>query len=146
MPIYFYVLGDEHGCLSNFARHGFAVDGVYWPTVEHYFQAQKAAGTEDGERIRRAHTPKEAKRLGRTVPLHSDWEEDCSSLVFEDDDGGGLPCPSLIEVGLVALGAKADVGSQQDVRVLVPVEVACIHRQPATPVGVLESVRLDAGS
>ena len=75
MAIYFYVPTDEHGYLSNFSRYGFAIDGVYWPTVEHYFQAQKAAGTEDEERIRRAYTPKDAKRFGREVRLRSDWEE-----------------------------------------------------------------------
>ena len=75
MAIYFYVPGDEHGYLSNFSSHGFAIDGVYWPTAEHFFQAQKAAGTDEEERIRRAYTPKDAKRLGRTVPLRSDWEE-----------------------------------------------------------------------
>lgn len=75
MAIYFYVPSDEHGYLSNFSPHGFAIDGVYWPTVEHYFQAQKAAGTEHEERIRRAYTPKDAKRFGRSVPLRSDWEQ-----------------------------------------------------------------------
>ena len=74
MPIYFYVPSDEHGYLSNFSRHGFAIDGVYWPTVEHYFQAQKAPGTEHEERIRRAYTAKDAKRMGRAVPLRPDWE------------------------------------------------------------------------
>ena len=74
MAIYFYVPGDEHGYLSNFSPHGFAIDAVYWPTVEHYFQAQKAAGTPHEERVRRAYTPKDAKRFGCSVPLRPDWE------------------------------------------------------------------------
>lgn len=48
----------------------------YWPTVEHYFQAQKFPGHPQEERIRTATTPKQAKQLGRTrsVPLRADWE------------------------------------------------------------------------
>lgn len=76
MPIYFYSQLDEHAYLSNFSPHGFALDGRYWPTVEHYFQAQKFAGRDYAERICRAHTPREAKRLGRSRahPLRPDWE------------------------------------------------------------------------
>jgi ribA/ribD-fused uncharacterized protein len=76
MPLYFYSQNDPHAYLSNFSPHGFELDGLYWPTAEHYFQAQKFAGTDHAEQIRRARTPKEAKRLGRTraYPLRTDWE------------------------------------------------------------------------
>lgn len=77
MTIYFYSTRGPHGCFSNFAPHGVAIDGAYWPTVEHYFQAQKFAGTPLEEQIRHARTPREAKRLGRqrTAPQRQDWEE-----------------------------------------------------------------------
>jgi N-glycosidase YbiA len=76
MPIYFYSNIDEYGCFSNFSPHGFEVDGVYWPTVEHYFQAQKFAGTEYEILIRQAKSPKQAKSQGRRRdwPLREDWE------------------------------------------------------------------------
>jgi len=76
MTIYFYSTTDEHGFLSNFSKHGFELDGKQWRTVEHYFQAQKFAGTPHTERVRRASTPKEAKRLGndRSLPMRRDWE------------------------------------------------------------------------
>jgi ribA/ribD-fused uncharacterized protein len=76
MTIYFYSTTDPHGFLSNFSPHGFHLDGHHWPTVEHYFQAQKFVGTPQEGRIRRAASPKEAKRLGRdrSVPLRPDWE------------------------------------------------------------------------
>ncbi len=41
MTILFFVAADEYGDFSNFSRHGVELDGRYWPTVEHYFQAQK---------------------------------------------------------------------------------------------------------
>lgn len=78
MAIYFYTPREQpYGCFSNFSRHGIAMDGVWWPTVEHYFQAQKFAGTPYDERIRQAATPKQAAALGRSrsVPLRADWEQ-----------------------------------------------------------------------
>lgn len=77
MPIYFYVPREEpYGCFSNFSPHGVELDGEWWPTAEHYFQAQKFAGTPHAEAVRRAHTPKDAANLGRdrSRPLRGDWE------------------------------------------------------------------------
>jgi ribA/ribD-fused uncharacterized protein len=79
-PIKFYSKTTAYQELSNFAPYGFEEDGVHWPTVEHYFQAQKFPGAENAayrEKIRAAKTPKEAKALGRTraVVIRSDWEE-----------------------------------------------------------------------
>lgn len=76
MPIYFYSTQGEHGCFSNFSRHGFKLDGAYWATGEHYFQAQKFVGTPHVEAIRAAKTPKQAATMGRerTRPLRRDWE------------------------------------------------------------------------
>ncbi len=78
-PIYFYAKTDAYYELSNFAPYGFEADGVYWPSVEHYYQAQKFAGPEYAafrERIRGSRTPGEAKKLGRTrqVPIRDDWD------------------------------------------------------------------------
>ena len=77
MAIYFYSTKDEpYGCFSNFSRHGIQMDGVWWPTTEHYFQAQKFAGTEHVEAIRQAQSPKIAAGMGRSRkrPLRPDWE------------------------------------------------------------------------
>ena len=77
MTIYFYSTTDKYGCFSNFSRHAFGLDNNYWKTSEHYFQAQKFAGTAYEETIRRAETPKKAASLGRSrrFPLRSDWED-----------------------------------------------------------------------
>lgn len=76
MAIWFYSTTGPYGCFSNFSRHAFELDGKRWPTSEHYFQAQKFAGTDREEQVRRATTPKEAARLGRdrSSPLRRDWE------------------------------------------------------------------------
>jgi len=77
MAIEFYHAKDRYACLSNFSPHPFRLDGAEWPTVEHFFQAAKFPGHAHAERIRRAATPREAKRLGRTrqVKLRADWEQ-----------------------------------------------------------------------
>lgn len=77
MTIYFYSTTGDYGCFSNFSRHGFELDGKYWRTSEHYFQAQKFAGTEFEEKVRLAPSAKEAANLGRRrdFPLRSDWEQ-----------------------------------------------------------------------
>lgn len=76
MPVYFYTTADAYGCFSNFSRHGFEAAGRYWPTAEHYFQAQKFAGTDYADHIAAARTPKEAAARGRSraVPLRPDWD------------------------------------------------------------------------
>lgn len=77
MTIYFYSTREKYGCFSNFSYHGFELDGLYWYTSEHYFQAQKFAETPHVEQIRLVKTPKDAARMGRDRkrPLRSDWEQ-----------------------------------------------------------------------
>src|SRR5262245_15292741 len=77
MPIYFYSTRDAYGCFSNFSAHGIELKGTWWRTSEHYFQAQKFAGTEHEEAIRLAKTPKQAAEMGRerSRPLRADWEQ-----------------------------------------------------------------------
>ena len=77
MTIYFYGAREEpYGCFSNFSAHGFMLDDLYWPTSEHYFQAQKFVGTPHIEAIRLAKSPTIAARMGRSRqrPLRTDWE------------------------------------------------------------------------
>lgn len=76
MTIYFYTVADEYGEFSNFSRHGFELDGKYWKTSEHYFQAMKFEGTEYEDKVREARSPKEAGTLGRRrdFPLRKDWD------------------------------------------------------------------------
>ena len=75
-PILFYKTNEPFGCFANFSRHGITLDGKFWPTTEHYFQAQKFAGTEHEKIVQDAKTPGDAARLGRDRerPLRADWE------------------------------------------------------------------------
>ena len=61
--------------LSNFSASPFRIDYVLFPTMEHYFQANKADNQNDYLHIAYATTPGEAKRLGRKIQLRPDWEK-----------------------------------------------------------------------
>ena len=85
--IYFYSKTKDWFELSNFYPQGFEEDGQYWPTVEHYFQAQKFVGQDDAdyrERIRTSGSPQHAKTLGRTqnIPIRADWDEVRDSIML----------------------------------------------------------------
>ena len=76
MTIYFYGQTAAYSEFSNFAPYGVEMEGAWWPTVEHYFQAQKFEDPAYRDKIRKANRPKDAKALGltRKLPLRSDWE------------------------------------------------------------------------
>ena len=66
-----------HNELSNFHWSPFQLEGKTWPTVEHYFQAQKfPADPVLQEKVRAAKTALGAKRLGRTktAAFRTDWD------------------------------------------------------------------------
>ena len=71
------MINDFHGkyfFLSNFAESAVVLDGVLYPTVEHAFQAAKMVNESDRLAISRAKTPGQAKRIGRSGLMRSDWE------------------------------------------------------------------------
>ncbi|MGY2892591.1 NADAR family protein [Deinococcus sp. UYEF24] len=74
--ILFYDLNHPYGEFSNFSRHPIEIGGLLWPTSEHYFQAQKFAGTPSAEEVRTQSTPMLAARMGRRrdLPFRPDWE------------------------------------------------------------------------
>ena len=84
-PIRFYSLKDPYGEFSNFAPFPITLNGRRWPTSEHYFQAQKFAGTPHEEEIRRANSPMIAARMGRSRkrPLRPDWERAKDGIMRE---------------------------------------------------------------
>ncbi len=73
-PIHFYHSDQPWGELSNFSRHAVFAGGRVWPTVEHFYQAQKFVGTPHDEAIRRCQTPMLAKK--RAAALAEERRED----------------------------------------------------------------------
>ncbi len=85
-PIFFYHSDQPWGELSNFSRHAVFVLDRVWPTVEHFYQAQKFTGTPNEEFIRCSATPTLAK--SRAVGLsgghrRGDWSRVKEQVMLE---------------------------------------------------------------
>lgn len=61
-PVHFYHSDQPWGELSNFSRHAIYLEARIWPTVEHYYQAQKFSNVDYQEKIRCCLTPTLAKQ------------------------------------------------------------------------------------
>ncbi len=83
--IRFYRVNEAYGEFSNFAPYPVKVRGRTWPTTEHFFQAQKFAGSEHEEVVRKAGSPMIAAHLGRSrkLPLRKDWESAKDNVMRE---------------------------------------------------------------
>jgi ribA/ribD-fused uncharacterized protein len=77
MTIRFYSKSDTHREFSNFAPYPIDLDGESWPSVEHYYQAQKFADPELREKIRSFDKPVAVKNLARKygAAIRPDWAE-----------------------------------------------------------------------
>ncbi len=85
MAIYFYKEFGELGYLANYSNHGFEKNGVYYKTVEHYYQSQKFLDLELRKKVIEAETPKEASNIGRdrNHPLRKNWKEMKQQVMLE---------------------------------------------------------------
>lgn len=61
--------------LSNFSASPLAIQGVTFPTVEHYYQAMKSTCYEEYLQIATASSPGLAKKLGKKIQMRSDWDQ-----------------------------------------------------------------------
>lgn len=71
-PIRFISDREHYGWMSNFWYcKELWIDGLKWKTTEHFFQYEKVIDWDRNlaNRIREAHTPAEAKKLAREMPL-----------------------------------------------------------------------------
>lgn len=75
--IEFYNVDEPFGFLSNFSEHPIFMNGVIWPTVEHYYQGQKFTDSKYQECIRMEVSPVSAKELSHKLKDHhrSDWKQ-----------------------------------------------------------------------
>jgi len=76
MAIRFFSKSETHREFSNFAPFGIDLDDARWPTVEHYYQAQKFADAELRRQIRTAEKPIIAKSFAdkHRDRMRPDWD------------------------------------------------------------------------
>lgn len=118
-PVLFLGAGEDHGefrAFSNDAEYPIEIEGVSYPTVEHYYQAMKArefGDTESEKRILEARTPKAAKAIGRKVTnfMKEVWDEKRREIMLRAVKAKFVQHPELqkklIETGKRQIG-KAD--------------------------------------
>ena len=72
----FYSRSAPYGEFSNFALFPILVDGQWWPTSEHYYQAMKYEDPKLQEWVRKTADPMEAANRGRDPQYakRADWE------------------------------------------------------------------------
>jgi len=77
MTIRFFSKSETHREFSNFAPFPIDLDGLRWPTVEHYYQAQKFADPELQQRVRKLPKPAAAKAIAdkHRAKVRPDWIE-----------------------------------------------------------------------
>lgn len=73
----------EYAFLSNFYSSPLFYNGLWYPTVEHAFQAAKTHDEFEQLAIANAETPGQAKRMGRKVKLRDDWDV-CKRSIMTD--------------------------------------------------------------
>jgi ribA/ribD-fused uncharacterized protein len=73
----FYSVKDLYGEFSNFALFPINIEGVIWPSSEHFYQAHKFLDHDLQEKVRAAASPFLAAQIGRdpSLPMREDWDE-----------------------------------------------------------------------
>lgn len=73
MPVKRFI--NDYWFLSNFYPIDFKSDGLWYPSVEHFYQSHKIADADFANQVREAKSPSEAKSLARVLPIRQDWED-----------------------------------------------------------------------
>ena len=98
---------DVHHPFGTFSQHSFFLEGVEWPSVEHYYQAMKFEDPEYQQRIRQADHPRKARKLGRSrlKKRRKDWRQIKTTVMTR---GVYSKCRTYPEIAraLLATGSK----------------------------------------
>ena len=72
--IYFYSNTPKWKWMSNMWYAPFIVNGLWYNTAEHFYQAHKTLLSDESEHIRKARSGFAALKAGRCITLREDWE------------------------------------------------------------------------
>ncbi len=105
--ILFYGPEGENGYLSNWYLSPIYLNGKIWPSTEHYYHAQKFAGTNNEEICRRLSTPRETLEFSRRpdVVVDSEWGEKKIDVMTKAVEAKFVQNPDLGEK-LIATGCR----------------------------------------
>ncbi|MGE3770012.1 MAG: NADAR family protein [Bdellovibrionales bacterium] len=97
-PITFYEPEDENGWLSSLAPYEIVMNGVVWPTAEHWYQAQKFPNDPTlQEFLRRTSDPRTVKAIARDNKdaRRADWDDVKVSMFYEANMTKFIKHPAL---------------------------------------------------
>ncbi len=98
-PIYWYAPDGDWGWMCNLSPHHFRLNGIFWQTAEHFYQAHKFTATPDlFNRIRLSSDPFVAKAIAK------------ENLPFQDPNW--YPSKKAYDVMKTAVRAKFDQNSE----------------------------------
>jgi N-glycosidase YbiA len=66
---------EEYFFLSNFYPVQIKMDDIFYPSLEHAYQASKTLDEDERLMIRFASTPGKAKRMGKEITIRQDWDK-----------------------------------------------------------------------
>jgi ribA/ribD-fused uncharacterized protein len=72
----------KYSFLSNFYPSSFIINGITFPTVEHYYQANKADNSEDFFKILNLEKPGETKKAGKKIQICKNWDQIKFSIMY----------------------------------------------------------------
>ena len=75
--------GQIHKECDNFSNNSFIIDGVEYPTAEHYFQCQKTFAKDERDLILASDDPLKAWVIGNKVTLRPKWERMKVDVMYE---------------------------------------------------------------
>lgn len=83
--IKFYRVNDPYGIFSNFSPSVIILKAEIWPTVEHFFQANKFLDFNIRDKIKAIESPMDAAKEGRNRNnlLRDDWEQIKDSVMYK---------------------------------------------------------------
>jgi len=82
MPKTINSFSGRYRFLSNFYRSPIEYEGIRYPTIEHFYQAQKSLSVEVRRQVAEQPTPGGVKRYGRTIYLRPGWESIKESIML----------------------------------------------------------------
>ncbi len=105
--IHFYHSNRSFGSFSNFSKHPVFLDGMIWPTTEHYYQSSKFDDSKLREMIRRSPSPMAAKLLASENRDQQDieWSTKKDAVMYRSLDAKFSQHPDL-EALLMSTGNK----------------------------------------
>lgn len=89
---------DSSEPLSSYSQHGFELEGLFWPTLEHYYQAMKFLELDYQQEIRLSETPAMASKLGhaRRPKRQKDWKKNRVVMMIR---GMYIKCRTFDDIG-----------------------------------------------